>query len=356
MGCGLMEGLFLPFAASRPGRRNMQKQLYRFQLQDELLPGLWACIDEADRSPVCILEMSLDAVGREGKIAASKQIAAEHGREYFSAGDKCYVTAATPQQAKELRSVLVTRGVLPAPVVVEIVQPAAGSHALRWAAVAAGAIALVLAVGWGLGWWRSRVATPVLSPRPGTFSSAQAVTLSDAMPAATIRYTTDGSQPTGSSAAYTGPLTGLPSGSTVRAIATAPDYADSQEVAGVYKWTVSPAAKVKVSQFYLIGKQAFDRKAYSDARADFDRSCQAGEADGCNYLAFLYAEGLGGPRDVQQAGDIYVRLCAKENAAGCSNLGQLYENDRNDTKARLYFKKACDGGYAEACRKLRNTQ
>jgi hypothetical protein len=48
--------------------------------------------------------------------------------------------------------------------------------------------------------------TPVISLASGAYPSAQTVTISDAMPGATIYYTTNGSWPTTNSAQYTGPV------------------------------------------------------------------------------------------------------------------------------------------------------
>lgn len=50
------------------------------------------------------------------------------------------------------------------------------------------------------------VATPVFSPAGGSYSTAQTVTITCATEGATIRYTTDGSTPTASSAEYSAPL------------------------------------------------------------------------------------------------------------------------------------------------------
>jgi alpha-tubulin suppressor-like RCC1 family protein len=51
-----------------------------------------------------------------------------------------------------------------------------------------------------------KVATPNASPGGGTYTTAQTVTLTIGTSGATIRYTTDGSDPTEASPAYTGPL------------------------------------------------------------------------------------------------------------------------------------------------------
>jgi hypothetical protein len=64
------------------------------------------------------------------------------------------------------------------------------------------------------------VATPTFSPAGGTYTSAQSVTISDATSGATIYYTTNGTTPTMSSTAYTGPIT-VSSTETLEAIAVA---------------------------------------------------------------------------------------------------------------------------------------
>jgi hypothetical protein len=69
-------------------------------------------------------------------------------------------------------------------------------------------------------------ATPAFSPGPGTFTSAQKVSLSDATAGTTIHYTTDGSAPTTSSAIYSGPIS-VAASAVIEAIAVAPGYTTS---------------------------------------------------------------------------------------------------------------------------------
>jgi glucosylceramidase len=78
-----------------------------------------------------------------------------------------------------------------------------------------------------------QAAAPTLWPVPGSYSPTQAVTLSDATPGAAIHYTTDGSAPSSSSAAYTGPLS-VASTTTVQAIAVASGYSPSPVASATY--------------------------------------------------------------------------------------------------------------------------
>ena len=83
-------------------------------------------------------------------------------------------------------------------------------------------------------------ATPSASPAPGTYSSAQSVTLTSSTSGASIYYTLDGSTPTSSSTLYSGPFT-LSSSATLKAIATASGFANSAVYSGQYTISTAPA-------------------------------------------------------------------------------------------------------------------
>jgi serine protease len=79
----------------------------------------------------------------------------------------------------------------------------------------------------------AQTGTPTFSPAPGTYSAAQSVTLSDATPGAQIYYTVDGTTPTTSSAPYTGPIA-VSTTTTIKAIAVAPEHAQSAVASGTF--------------------------------------------------------------------------------------------------------------------------
>jgi len=86
-------------------------------------------------------------------------------------------------------------------------------------------------------------ATPALSPAPGTYTSAQSVTLSDTTAGASIYYTTDGTAPTTKSSLYSAsaPIA-ISSTTTIEAMAVAAGYTNSAAASGTYTITLPAAA------------------------------------------------------------------------------------------------------------------
>ena len=78
-------------------------------------------------------------------------------------------------------------------------------------------------------------ADPVFSPLPGTYTTAQNVTLTSATQGATIYYTVDGSTPTTSSPTYSSAIVVNGVSLTIRAFAAATGYQSSPIVVGTYQ-------------------------------------------------------------------------------------------------------------------------
>src|SRR5712672_1021807 len=92
----------------------------------------------------------------------------------------------------------------------------------------------------------TQAAMPVFKPSPGTYSSAQQVTISSTTSGAIIYYTIDGSTPTTSSSKYTGPVT-ISTTKTLKAIATAPNLTNSAVASGLYTIQTATAARPSFS-------------------------------------------------------------------------------------------------------------
>ena len=88
--------------------------------------------------------------------------------------------------------------------------------------------------------------TPSASPGPSTYTTAQAVSLSDSTPGTTIRYTLDGSTPTVTSPVYSTPLN-IATQTTVKAYAIKAGWADSDVFSGTYSFTFGTLAAPTIS-------------------------------------------------------------------------------------------------------------
>lgn len=103
--------------------------------------------------------------------------------------------------------------------------------------------------------YQSVTATPTFSPAPGTFTSAQTVTIDDATTGATIYYTTDGTTPTSASTNFTGAIT-VSATQTIKAIAITPGYADSSVASATYTINLPPTFTFAASASSLTIKSA----------------------------------------------------------------------------------------------------
>jgi alpha-tubulin suppressor-like RCC1 family protein len=87
----------------------------------------------------------------------------------------------------------------------------------------------------GFSW---KAGTPTFSPAAGTYNSNQSVTISSYTSGATIRYTTDGTDPTGSSPVYSTPVS-ITATTTLKATASKAGLSDSNVGVSVYTMKVA---------------------------------------------------------------------------------------------------------------------
>jgi glycosidase len=95
--------------------------------------------------------------------------------------------------------------------------------------------------GGGSGSTLSQAATPAFSVSAGAYSTAQSVKITDTTAGATIYYTTDGTTPTTSSAAYSTPIS-VAATTTIEAIAVANGYTNSSVAKATYTINLAQAA------------------------------------------------------------------------------------------------------------------
>jgi len=82
---------------------------------------------------------------------------------------------------------------------------------------------------------------PTFSPKPGPYTSAQTITISDATKNATIYCTTNGDTPTVTASDLCKSSIQVSATETIKAIATAPGYTQSAVAAGTYTITLTTA-------------------------------------------------------------------------------------------------------------------
>jgi hypothetical protein len=94
---------------------------------------------------------------------------------------------------------------------------------------------------------------PTFSPAGGTYTATQSVVLSDATSGTVIRYMTDGSRPSASSPVYSGPIA-ITSPMTIKAMATAPGFINSDVASAVYVLQAAAPGFSPASGAYVAGQ------------------------------------------------------------------------------------------------------
>lgn len=126
--------------------------------------------------------------------------------------------------------------------------PSPSHGTLYTAAVSVPATTRILAIAYESGWSDSPVATarytlpdsiPVFSPGAGSYAGTQSVSIATTMPGASIRYTTDGSDPTESTGTVYSSAISVASSETLKAIAYGTLWASSGVASAAYKLPVA---------------------------------------------------------------------------------------------------------------------
>ena len=238
----------------------------------------------------------------------------------------------------------------------------AGVRRMRKLALSLGIPLLVAAVGAGVITMvmqsKTPTAYPQFNPSGGTYNQPVPIAITDSTPNAVIHYTENGSTPTEASPVYTQPLDPLPSGGTLRAMAVADGHTPSSDATAIYTWSNAPQLPDSLQNAgpYDQGKYTYAHKQFTQARAFFTQSCDSGEMRACNYLGYLFAQGLGGPQSVQKAQEVYQKACDQGTMSSCASLGSMFQNAGDTDSARKYFQKACDGGLTTGCDLVKGLQ
>jgi len=134
------------------------------------------------------------------------------------------------------------------------------------------------------------------------------------------------------------------------------------EAAGLYDACVAGKASDcnKLGEALFSGNSSVKSNKFAAAEA-FKRSCGAGEAFGCHFLAYLYEKGYGSVADSSNVYDLYRYACDNGRPAACTDLGDLYltggqGKPKDPVRSAALLKEACDKGNQQGCNKLAEYQ
>jgi TPR repeat protein len=89
------------------------------------------------------------------------------------------------------------------------------------------------------------------------------------------------------------------------------------------------------------------RRLAERAVATLQRECSGWGAYDCDTLATMYW-----PGDPETALRFASSSCQAGDPGGCDDLGRLYEDEGDAARARAFYRRACDAGYATACERF----
>jgi len=175
---------------------------------------------------------------------------------------------------------------------------------------------------------------PTFSPAAGTYTTAQSVTISDAIAGATIYYTTNGTTPTTASTVYSGAITipATPATETIQAIAVATGDTNSSVASAVY--TMSPvtatATVVGADVGWLTQLESMGY-TWTDPTGASGSALQILKSHGVNTIRIrtfvnpTITSGVLGVGDLDQAGSI--ALAQQANAMGFKIVIDFHYSD-----------------------------
>ena len=115
-------------------------------------------------------------------------------------------------------------------------------------------------------------------------------------------------------------------------------------------------SKEDTSKLVDNGKEMLKKKQYDAALKLFDRACDLGDALGCNWVGYMYYNGIGVVQNYQKAEKYYSKaIDGKEyDNSSLLNLGKMYRDGKgvvkDINKAIKMFSKACQQDNKEGCR------
>ncbi len=123
-------------------------------------------------------------------------------------------------------------------------------------------------------------------------------------------------------------------------------------------WYVKAANQNDVRSQYMAGLINYKDKYYNLAKKWFQKAAEQNDGESQNYLGIIHELGYAGQKDIYAAFSYYNKAADNGTAAAMHNIGLCYYFGKgraiNKTKAKGWFRKACDGNHNNSCTFLSN--
>jgi TPR repeat protein len=110
------------------------------------------------------------------------------------------------------------------------------------------------------------------------------------------------------------------------------------------------SCKTGAAESCYFAAQQQEKRNPEDARTFAQTGCDQGAPLSCVKFGYYLLSGIGGTIDRQQAQTLFTQSCAKEEGAGCFNMGLMgIEDDAPPASISRYFVQACTHGDPRGC-------
>ena len=119
------------------------------------------------------------------------------------------------------------------------------------------------------------------------------------------------------------------------------------------QWYLKAAEQGDLHSQYRVAVMYYNGKYYYAARKWFQIAADRDHASAQSYLGYMHDRGLGGPKNLDKAFELYKKSATNGDRVGMYNLASCYQSGigtvKNTYLAKTWYQKSCEKGYKNAC-------
>lgn len=105
---------------------------------------------------------------------------------------------------------------------------------------------------------------------------------------------------------------------------------------------------------YNDGLEAYRKENYEKAFSSWLKSCENGNNNACDGIGFLYKDGWGVDKNIQNSMKYFEKACQNKHYESCKNLANHYyfsldKTEENILNAFKYYYLSCEKNISDAC-------